>query len=59
MLTDLAASFLDTTQPLSLGAYNTYSTNSGDVINTLYDPTGRQFFANPSLTALWRNERGR
>jgi len=49
VLTDLTGSFLDTTQPLSMGAYWTYSTNSGDQPNTLYDPTGRQYFANPIL----------
>ena len=47
-LTDLAGSFLDTSAPLSLGVYHTFSTNSGDVLNPLYDPTARQFYAHPS-----------
>ncbi|MBI4501174.1 MAG: RagB/SusD family nutrient uptake outer membrane protein [Gemmatimonadetes bacterium] len=49
-LTDLTGSFLDVTQPLTLGVYNTFSTASGDAINqTFYDPTARQVFARPWL----------
>ncbi len=50
-LTDLAGSFLDTTADLSLGVYHTFSTNSGDVQNPLFDPTARQRYAHPSYTA--------
>jgi hypothetical protein len=50
VLTDLNESFLDVTAPLSSGAYHTFSTNSGDELNQLNDPQGRQFFANPALT---------
>jgi hypothetical protein len=49
VLTDLAASFMDAAAPLSSGAYHTFSTNSGDALNQLNDPEGRQFFAHPSL----------
>ena len=46
-LADLAASFIDTTAGASLskGAYHTFSTLSGDVLNGLYDPTSRQRYA--------------
>ncbi|MBI4501937.1 MAG: RagB/SusD family nutrient uptake outer membrane protein [Gemmatimonadetes bacterium] len=44
-LTDLGGSFLDVTKPLSSGAYNTYSTLSGDALNGLFDPTARQRYA--------------
>src|SRR5260370_23153182 len=47
-LTDLAASFVDTTAAFSLGVYNTFSTASGDAQNTLYDPTARQLYAHAS-----------
>ncbi len=47
-LTDLAASFVDTTAAFSLGVYHTFSTASGDAQNTLYDPTARQLYAHPS-----------
>jgi starch-binding outer membrane protein, SusD/RagB family len=47
-LTDLAASFVDTTLSLSRGVYHTFSTNGGDILNTLYDPTARQRYAHGS-----------
>jgi hypothetical protein len=52
-LTDLAASFLNTTAPVSLttGVYWDYSTNAGDAVNPNYDPTTRQRFAHPSFFA--------
>ena len=48
-LTDLAASFMDTTASLSLGAYNSYSTNAGDVVNPMFDPTPRTQVAWPGI----------
>jgi hypothetical protein len=57
-LTALAGSFI-TTPPgfpptplptlLSAGVYHSYSTNSGDIQNRLFDPTGRAILAHPSL----------
>ncbi len=43
----LSESFLDTGLPLTLGAYDTYSTQSGDRGNPLFDPTCRQLFSVP------------
>jgi hypothetical protein len=37
-LTALTASFLDANAPLTLGAYYDFSTGSGDLSNTLFDP---------------------
>jgi hypothetical protein len=37
-LAALAASFVDASAPLSLGAYYNFSTGSGDLANTLFDP---------------------
>jgi starch-binding outer membrane protein, SusD/RagB family len=37
----LDSSFLSTSAPLTLGVYHAYSGNSGDVANTLFDPSGR------------------
>ena len=48
-LTDLQSSFLDPSQPLSYGAYHTFSTNSGDLNNGLFDPTARQRYAHASF----------
>ena len=48
-LTDLAGSFLDTTQQLSYGAYHGFSSNSGDAANSMYDPNLRKLFAHNSL----------
>src|SRR3982074_3677161 len=48
-LTALNGSFLDTTAPLTLGAYHSFSTGSGDTQNTLFDPAGRAILAHPSL----------
>lgn len=50
-LTDLGTSFLNTASPLSMGAYSTYSNNSGDAQNGLYDPTARQRYAHTSFAA--------
>jgi hypothetical protein len=49
VLTALAGSFLDTSAPLTLGAYHSYSTGSGDTQNALFDPTGRAILAHPSI----------
>ena len=48
-LTALNASFIDLAAPLTLGAYHSYSTGSGDLQNLLFDPTGRAVVAHPSL----------
>ena len=50
-LTDLAASFLDTSQPLTAGVYWDFSTQPGDAVNPVFDPTTRQIFAHPSFLA--------
>lgn len=47
-LTALSASFLDVNAPLTLGAYHSFSTGSGDAQNLLFDPTGRAIIAHPS-----------
>jgi starch-binding outer membrane protein, SusD/RagB family len=48
-LTALNASFLDTSAPLTLGVYHSYSTGSGDTPNNLFDPNGRAILAHPSI----------
>jgi hypothetical protein len=48
-LTDLAASFLDTTKPMTYGPVATYSTAAGDAQNPLYEAQPRVYFAHPSL----------
>lgn len=48
-LTALTGSFLDPAAPLTLGAYHSYSTGSGDTPNALFDPTGRAILAHPSI----------
>lgn len=45
----LDASFLNLDAPLTLGAYHSYSTRSGDLQNQLFDPTGRAILAHPSI----------
>jgi len=49
VITALTGSFLDTNAPLTLGAYHSYSTGSGDTPNALFDPTGRAILAHPSI----------
>src|SRR5438552_14103663 len=49
VLTALSGSFLDTNSPLTLGAYQSYSTGSGDTPNALFDPTGSTILAHPSI----------
>jgi hypothetical protein len=48
-LTALSASFLDTNAPLGLGAYHSFSSGAGDILNGLFDPEGRALNAHPSL----------
>jgi hypothetical protein len=50
-LTALGLSFLDAAAPLTLGVYHIYTTGSGDLVNTLFDPTGRALHAHPSIQA--------
>lgn len=50
-LTDLGASFLSLTQPLSYGPYNTYSTVAGDATNPLFEAAPRLWYAHPRLAA--------
>ena len=47
-LTDLSASFLDIAQPMSLGVYHSFSENSGDQTNPLFDPLPRILFGHSS-----------
>ena len=49
VLTALNGSFLDATAPLTLGAYQSFSTGSGDTPNALFDPSGRAILAHPSI----------
>ncbi|MGH9205738.1 MAG: RagB/SusD family nutrient uptake outer membrane protein, partial [Acidimicrobiales bacterium] len=48
-LTALAASFLNTSAPLTLGVYHTFSAAPGDSTNNLFDPQSRALVAYPSL----------
>ncbi|MBI4420300.1 MAG: RagB/SusD family nutrient uptake outer membrane protein [Gemmatimonadetes bacterium] len=50
-LTDLGASFLDPTLPLTAGVYWDFSTQAGDAVNPVFDPLTRQRFAHPSFLA--------
>lgn len=50
-LAALQGSFLDTAAPLSLGAYHTFGTGSGDTQNANYDPEGRTLRGHPSFLA--------
>ena len=50
-LSALSASFLNTAAPLTLGAYHTFSSGAGDIVNGLHDPEGRALNAHPSLRA--------
>ena len=53
-LTDIAASFVDTSSTslatLAKGAYNVWSTASGDSPNPLFDPTPTALYVHPSIT---------
>jgi starch-binding outer membrane protein, SusD/RagB family len=55
-LTALSASFLNTSAPLTVGAYHTYTTGSGDTQNALFDPTGRAILAHPSIVTDAENK---
>jgi len=48
-LTALSASFLDTSAPLSLGVYHTFTTAPGDSTNNLFDPNARALVVHPSM----------
>jgi hypothetical protein len=48
-LTALSTSFLDTTQPLTLGVYHSFSTAPGDSINNLFDPNARAIVMDTAL----------
>jgi hypothetical protein len=50
------ASFINTTSPLTLGVYHSYSNNSGDLQNRLFDPTGRAILAHPALVTDARQQ---
>jgi hypothetical protein len=56
VLTALNGSFIDTGASLSLGAYHTYTTGSGDTQNALFDPTGRAILAHPSIVTDAENK---
>jgi hypothetical protein len=52
VLTDLTGSFITTTPgTLGLGIYHAFSTTSGDITNTNFDPQPRAYFGHPSLLA--------
>jgi len=56
VLTALNGSFLDTNAALTLGAYHTYTTGSGDTQNALFDPSGRAILAQPSVVTDAENK---
>jgi hypothetical protein len=56
VLTALNGSFLNTSAALTLGAYHSYSTGSGDTQNALFDPTGRAILAHPSIVTDAENK---
>ncbi len=56
VLTALNGSFLDTNASLTLGAYQSYNTGSGDTPNSLFDPTGRAILAHPSIVTDAENK---
>src|SRR5258705_5504289 len=56
VLTTLNGSFISTTAPLTLGAYQSCSTGSGDTQNALFDPSGRAILAHPSIVTDAENK---
>lgn len=48
-LAALNESFLDLSEPLTAGAYHSFSTGSGDAQNLLFDPGGTRIVAHPSI----------
>jgi starch-binding outer membrane protein, SusD/RagB family len=48
-ITSLNGSFINTSASLDLGAYHAFSTQSGDLDNQLFDPSGRAILAHPSI----------
>jgi hypothetical protein len=57
-LTALSGSFVDASASLDLGAYDVYSTNSGDKINPLFDPSGTSYYAHPSFVTDAQSQPG-
>ncbi len=57
-LTALSQSFISTTGPLDVGAYDVFTTNSGDALNILYDPSGVQYYAHPSFVSDAQSQPG-
>ena len=57
-LTALSGSFIDTDAPLTLGAYDVFTTNPGDALNALYDPSGTSYYAHPSFVTDAQNQPG-
>jgi hypothetical protein len=55
-LTALNASFLNTGAAVTLGAYHSFSTASGDLVNAIFDPDGRAILAHPSLVTEAQNK---
>ena len=55
-LSALNASFLNTGASLTLGAYHSFSTGSGDLLNLIFDPDGRAILAHPSLVTDAQNK---
>ncbi|MSR05714.1 MAG: RagB/SusD family nutrient uptake outer membrane protein [Gemmatimonadetes bacterium] len=56
----LGQSFLTTTGlpgSLTTGVYHSYSTASGDLSNSSYDPTGRALLGHPSIEGRWNSTR--
>jgi hypothetical protein len=49
VLTALAGSFVNSSAPLSLGVYHSFSTQAGDSLNSLFDPDARALVVHPSL----------
>jgi hypothetical protein len=57
-LTALSGSFVDASASLDLGAYDVFTTNSGDKLNILYDPSGTQYYAHPSFVTDAQSQPG-
>jgi hypothetical protein len=51
VLAALAGSFVNSSQPLTLGVYHSFSTTAGDSLNNLFDPEARAIVAHPSVEA--------
>ena len=54
VMSALGESFLDTSMPMEFGAYHSYTTGSGDLLNPIFEPTGStfvKFLAHPTFVA--------